>query len=255
LIGAGNVSWHLGRHLHKCGYEVLDVYSRTPEKAMTLAEELDASWSSEFNDIPAECDLYLLMVPDDAIAEVAASLSQNIPPNSLVMHTSGATPAGVLSPYFPRHGVFYPLQTFSQGREVDFTEVPLCLYTALPEDYPKVEQLAQTLVKNVYAIDDRQRAQLHLAAVFVNNFTNYLQFISREITSEHELSADLLQPLLRETIAKLDTLSPLQAQTGPAVRGDELSMNRHLKMLEKHPEWAEIYRLLSQGIQNEIANK
>lgn len=222
---------------------------------MTLAEELDTSWSSELDDVPAECDLYLLMVPDDAIAEVAASLSWYIPPDSLVMHTSGATPAKVLSSYFTRHGVFYPLQTFSKGREVDFTEVPLCLHTALPEDYTKVERLAQTLVKNVYAIDDRQRAQLHLAAVFANNFTNYLQFISRQITSKHELPVNLLQPLLRETIAKLDTLSPSQAQTGPAVRGDELTMNLHLKLLEKHPEWAEIYRLLSQGIKSEITNR
>jgi predicted short-subunit dehydrogenase-like oxidoreductase (DUF2520 family) len=255
LIGAGNVAWHLGHRLQACGYNISGVYSRSAAKAATLGKVLNCPSTTELAKVPNNADLYLLLVLDGNIGEVAEGLQKHISPASLVMHASGATPAGVLAPYFEHHGVFYPLQTFSKERALDFTEVPLCLYTAQEEDYQKVASLASVLVKNVYSVGDKQRAQLHLAAVFVNNFTNYLQYIGQEIAQKNQLPGALLQPLLRETIAKLDDLTPAAAQTGPAIRNDLPTVERHLDMLEEHPLWAALYKQLSLGIAQDLGEK
>jgi predicted short-subunit dehydrogenase-like oxidoreductase (DUF2520 family) len=252
LIGAGNVAWHLGQRLQACGYGISGVYSRSAAKANALGEVLGCPCYTQLTEVPAKADLYLLLVPDGQIGEVAKILQKHISPTSLVMHASGATPAGVLAPYFEHYGVFYPLQTFSKERVLDFTEVPLCLYTAQEQDYEQVASIARALVKKVYAVGDEQRAQLHLAAVFVNNFTNYLQYIGQEIAQENQLPGTLLQPLLKETIAKLDDLTPAAAQTGPAIRNDLPTIERHLAMLAQYPQWAALYKQLSQGIAQDL---
>ena len=252
LVGAGNVAWHLGQQLIRSGLSVTHVWSRSTDKAAALANKLGCPGSAAFQDIPPRAALYLIAVRDDAIASVANQLAKIIQGEAMVMHTSGATPSTVLAPYFPRYGVFYPLQTFSRDRELDFRNVPLCLFTAQEEDYPPVDALARLLVTEVYAVSDEQRAQLHLAAIFVNNFTNYLQHISRSLLREHGLPTGLVQPLLEETIQKLANLSPQEAQTGPAIRGDQATIGRHLAMLRHHPQWADIYAILTAGIQQDL---
>lgn len=252
LVGAGNVAWHLGQRIRACGFTISCVYSKSEASAAELGLLLDSPSTTVLDEVPTDAALYLLLVPDSKIIEIAASLQQHLSPSALVMHSSGATPAEVLAPYFKHYGVFYPLQTFSKQRALEFTEVPLCLYTAHERDYKKVALIANALVNNVYAVGDQQRAQLHLAAVFVNNFTNYLQYIGQEIAQENQLPGILLKPLLGETIAKLDHLTPAAAQTGPAIRNDAPTMERHLAMLENHPQWAALYRQLSQGIINEL---
>lgn len=255
LIGSGNVAWHLGHRFRACGYNIRCVYSRSIAKATALGKALNCASTTELTEVPPSADLYLLLVTDGKIDEVAKALQPHISPSSLVMHASGATPATVLAPYFEHYGVFYPLQTFSKERALDFTEVPLCLYTSQEQDYEQVEAIAKALVKNVYFVGDEQRAKLHLAAVFVNNFTNYLQYIGQEIAQENQLPGALLQPLLRETIAKLDDLTPAEAQTGPAIRNDLPTIERHLSMLKDHPLWAAVYQHLSEGIEKELRKK
>ncbi|PSR09361.1 MAG: DUF2520 domain-containing protein [Bacteroidetes bacterium] len=252
LVGAGNVAWHLGRQLAHCGLCVSYVWSRSAEKATALANHLGCPGGNTLQDIPPRAALYLIAVKDDAIAAVAATLAQVIAPGALVLHTAGATPSTVLSPYFSHYGVFYPLQTFSRDREVDFKTIPLCLFTAQQADYPAVANLARLLSTKVYAVSDEQRAQLHLAAIFVNNFTNYLQHISRSLLREHNLPEELVQPLLMETILKLQDLTPREAQTGPAIREDQATIERHLAMLHDHPQWADIYTILTAGIKHDL---
>lgn len=252
LIGAGKVAHALGKRLHETGYRISAIWSRSQSKAESLAQLLSSSGSTLFSEIPRDADLYLLLVSDQAIETVAQQLSKVLPSQALVLHSSGATPSTILAPYFDRYGVFYPLQTFSPGRELDFTRIPLCLHTARTEDYAEVEKIARTLSSSVYAVSDRQRLQLHLAAVFVNNFTNYLQFIAQELVQEHELPGELLLPLLEETIEKLQELPPSEAQTGPALRQDEVTIKRHLALLQEHPRWQELYQLLSEGIKKDI---
>jgi predicted short-subunit dehydrogenase-like oxidoreductase (DUF2520 family) len=132
---------------------------------------------------------------------------------------------------------------------VDFSNIPFCIDAVKKEDRILLQELAQLLSEKVFVITDEQRAVLHVAAVFVNNFSNHLFRIGEEILKDHEMSFELLLPLIRETVNKLDSLSPEEAQTGPAIRGDQTTIRRHLKLLKSYPEYQEIYRMLSEGIQ------
>ncbi|MCB0638022.1 MAG: DUF2520 domain-containing protein [Lewinella sp.] len=249
LLGTGKVGSALARQLVAQGLPLQWLWNRSEPAVQALADDLQLNWTTDLSELPAEADLYILAVRDDALPPLAAALARQLDKGALVVHTSGATPSAVLGAHFPHFGVFYPLQTFSPGREPDFHQVPLCVHAANDTDLVCLEQLAQRLSERVAVVDDRQRAILHVAAVFTNNFTNYLQHISQAILTDAGLATDLLQPLLQETIAKLDVLSPEQAQTGPAIRGDQATIERHLAWLAQYPEWREIYRLLSEGIE------
>ncbi|RMF03029.1 MAG: DUF2520 domain-containing protein, partial [Bacteroidetes bacterium] len=214
----------------------------------TIGQQLGATVCTNLAELPRNADLYILAVSDAGIAPLASRLKPYLATDVLVVHTSGATPASVLAPYFSHYGVFYPLQTFSRSREVEMQQVPFCLWAKESSDYTLLEAIARQLSKTVVEVDDAQRQYLHLAAVFVNNFTNYLQHISQTILAEQQLPEHLLRPLLRETIAKLDTLSAVEAQTGPARRADTATIQRHLALLQDRPQWAALYRLFSEQI-------
>lgn len=192
----------------------------------------------------AEADVYLIAVADGAIEAVAGYLQDK---TGLVAHTSGARDLGALRG-ISRKGVFYPLQTFSRERELDFGEIPLCLETGHPEDLPLLQKLAGSLSEQVLELDVRARRQLHLAAVFVNNFSNHMVYLGEALCREEGLAENLLRPLLRETFSKLETLSAYEAQTGPARRGDEVTRVAHLGRL-KDSLRKELYQLISESIQ------
>lgn len=242
------MAWHLGQQLQRTRAQVIHVHSRTASSARAVAERLDCAYGTDVGAIATDADLYLLAVSDGQIAAVTQQLAAHLPSGALVVHTSGATPSSVLSEYFARCGVFYPLQTFSKDRAVDFRQVPLCLLAQQPEDYRWLRALAAQMSDSVTAVSDAQRLRLHLAAVFVNNFTNHLQHISQSLVETEALPGELLLPLLRETIAKLDELPPAAAQTGPARRNDEATLERHLALLQATPDWQAVYQVLSDSI-------
>ncbi len=251
LIGAGKLATHLGLHLQKTGFSIQAVWSRTEASAQKLGDRLSCHWTTQFNDIP-EVALYIILVKDDAIASVAKQLVVGMNPQALVVHTSGAMPATILQDFFKRYGVFYPLQSFSEDVIPDFKSIPFCINANHEEDKIQLKQFAEQLSKAVYLITDEQKTQLHLAAVFTNNFTNYLQFISNKLLKEQQLPLSILQPLLNETVRKLSAISPMEAQTGPAIRGDNSTMEKHLELLNNYPEWAALYDLLSLGIRRDM---
>jgi len=248
LIGSGNLGRHLGIHLKQSGHRLLQVFSRALDKANDLAQRTGSQAVNQLSTLTPEASIYILAVSDDAIAEVGAQLSRRLPPDALVVHTSGATPSQVLAPHFKRYGVFYPLQTFSRNREIDMREVPFCLTASSEEDVTILEKLAQDLSRSVYRITDEQRAYLHLGGVWVNNFTNHLFHIGEALLKEQQLPFDLLRPLIRETAAKIQQQPPAAMQTGPAVRGDRATMERHRALLDERPDWKALYRLISESI-------
>jgi predicted short-subunit dehydrogenase-like oxidoreductase (DUF2520 family) len=248
LIGAGNVGWHLGCRLRECGLEVMQVFSRNLLKAKELGEKIGAAGTNDLDEITHDGDLYILAVHDDAIGEIAGRLAGGGLRGKLMVHTSGATPATVFDEILERYGVFYPLQTFSKARKADFTEIPVCIDAKLEEDRKMLTELARKISGRVYRISDEQRAVLHVAAVFVNNFTNHLFHVGHSILEKEGLPFELLLPLIRETVEKLEDGTPAQMQTGPARRGDESTIQRHLAFLEKYPEYREVYRQLTQNI-------
>ncbi|MCB0584438.1 MAG: DUF2520 domain-containing protein [Phaeodactylibacter sp.] len=248
LIGAGNVGYHLGRRLKATGIGVAQVFSRQGSKARELAEAVGAQPVTRLEEVRPAVGLYILAVSDDAIAEVAKKLVPVLAGDSAVVHTSGATPSAVLAPFFPKHGILYPLQTFSREREPDFQSIPICIYSPDAGLEEQLSALGRRISPNVHRIDDEQRATLHVAAVFVNNFTNHLFHIGQEILRKEQLPFELLLPLIQETVNKLEGHTPQAMQTGPARRGDGETIARHLAYLKKFPNFGEVYELLTKNI-------
>jgi len=247
LIGAGNMGTHLAKALKNADHEIVQVFSRTTARARRLADALNVSYTTKLTRIRPDADIYIIAVHDDAIGEVAAQL-QDIIPNQLVVHTSGSVASTVLQPHFERYGSFYPLQTMSVGKEVDFKRLPICTDAAQADDADFLYQLAQSLTPKVYKITDEQRRILHVAAVIVNNFTNHLYHIAQDILTQEGLDFDILKPLILETANKIQSASPKAMQTGPAARGDQEVIKKHQAYLEKYPEYREVYILITKGI-------
>jgi len=245
LIGSGNIATHLGAAFKNAGHRIVQVYSRTAQNAAMLAYHIGAEAIDELYNINPDTDIFIIAVADDAIAQIANELTKC---NKLIVHTSGATDLQTLLNFTANAGVFYPLQTFSKTKEVDFLTVPLCIEGADENITRILNELAQTISNNVYEIDSAQRRVLHLAAVFACNFPNYLYAIAEELLAEKNIQFDLLRPLILETAQKVQEHLPTDVQTGPAVRNDVKTMETHQKMLTDKPGLEKIYELLSQGI-------
>jgi predicted short-subunit dehydrogenase-like oxidoreductase (DUF2520 family) len=250
LIGAGNVAWHLGHRLREVGIDVVQVVNRSAEHGRALAGSLGADWTVDSSSISRKGELYILAIRDDAIASLAQELKNFLPENALVVHTSGGTPGAVLSASFRRHGVLYPLQSFSREQQVVWEDIPVCIDASTEADLQFLEKVARNLSPKVFKVTDDARAIVHVAAVFANNFPNFLFSVSELILENERLPFDLLRPLILETARKVQTRSPASMQTGPAVRGDDATIARHQQYLERYPELAELYRTLTLSIKS-----
>ena len=254
LIGAGNAGTHLGQKLYQEGFNIIQIFSRKAQKAKVLASKIQAESTHQISQIKKEGDLYIIAVSDNAIEHVAAALSKRIGKNKLVVHTSGATPTLLLKAHFKHYGSFYPLQTFSISRKVDFEKVPMCIDANSKRHQFLLTAIAEQLSEKVYPINDEQRAKLHVAAVFVNNFSNNLFAIGEQISQKENLPFEILKPLIQETVQKIQNHSPNKMQTGPAIRNDQNTIDRHLKYLQKEfPELVEVYETMTKSIQNKIS--
>jgi len=245
IFGSGNVATHLAAAFKNAGHKIVQVYSRSMNNAALLAYHVKAEAIDTLEAINAETDLFVIAVKDDAIGPIAQVLAKY---EKLMVHTSGATDLYTLLAFADNVGVFYPLQTFSKVKEVDFSKVPLCIEGADEKIAKQLTELAQTISNNVYQIDSAKRKILHLAAVFACNFPNYLYAIAQQLLARQHLDFDMLRPLILETAQKVQTRLPDEVQTGPAVRNDENTMAFHLQLLQHQPQFQELYTLLSQGI-------
>ena len=248
LIGTGNVARHLFNAFNRCDeIKVVQVLGRN-QKSLTYFGQYSKISSSFDKLVPA--DIYIIAVSDDALPTVSQSITNK---NGIVVHTSGSVPMDALSNH-ERRGVFYPLQTFSKDREIDFKKVPFCLEADQKEDLELLKRVAYLISGHVYEISSEQRKSLHLAAVFVNNFTNHLYQIGNSICEENKVPFDILKPLILETAHKIEDLSPYEAQTGPARRGDISTIEKHMEELV-NTNYMKIYELLSQSIEKEYQSK
>lgn len=167
---------------------------------------------------------------------------------ALLVHTAGSIPMSIWEGKTSRYGVFYPMQTFSKQREVDFRTIPFFIESNSSEDTELLKAIASVLSEKVYEATSEQRRSLHLAAVFTCNFTNHMYALAAELLKKYNLPFDAMLPLIDETARKVHELEPKQAQTGPAVRYDENVINKHLEMLADEPEMRELYQLVSENI-------
>ncbi|MDX9847161.1 MAG: DUF2520 domain-containing protein [Tenuifilaceae bacterium] len=248
LFGAGNVASQLGKSLVAIGHGVVQVVGRSEENAKKLAGELQCDFSTDVNRVDRSADMFILAVPDSVIADIVKEIG---PLQGLIVHTSGSTPMEVLSAVSPRHGVFYPFQTFSKHRDINLRDVPFCIEADNANDFAVLSELAKSLGGNPVEMDSRQRQMLHLAGVFSCNFVNHMLAISQMLAEENEFDFKLLKPLVVETIEKALAGNPLDAQTGPAVRGDSETIKKHVALLSRiDDDLRDLYLALSTSILN-----
>jgi predicted short-subunit dehydrogenase-like oxidoreductase (DUF2520 family) len=245
MIGSGNVSTHLAAALKNAGHRIIQVFSPNIGHASLLAYHVGAEATDDINTINAETDLYIIAVKDDAIANISKQLAGH---QRLIVHTSGATSLNTLSEITDKAGVFYPLQTFSKEKELDFRTVPLCIEGADENITKHLIELGQTISNNIYRVDSAQRKILHLSAVFACNFPNYLYYVAQNLLAKHDLDFNLLRPLIMETAEKVQQQFPVAVQTGPAVRNDVQTMAAHEQLLEDDVFLQNLYHLLSEGV-------
>lgn len=247
FIGAGNLAVNLAQALFCSGFEIMQVYSRTEESAKSLAEKVNAGWVTDLKEVILNASLYIVSIKDSALTELLQQIVSG-KDGALLVHTAGSIPMSVWKGKTTRYGVLYPMQTFSKQREVNFKEIPFFIEAAQREDVELLKAIASVLSDKVFEADSRQRRSLHLAAVFACNFTNHMYVLTADLLKKYGLPFEVMLPLIDETARKVHTLSPLEAQTGPAVRYDENVINKHLEILADEPEMKEIYRILSESI-------
>ncbi|MFK7785374.1 MAG: Rossmann-like and DUF2520 domain-containing protein [Crocinitomicaceae bacterium] len=244
IVGLGNVGSHLFDAFSREGIKVTHVYSRSKPSDHVLH---DAEWVKDPSELPTG-QLAIVCVPDDVIS----SILNKIPDDCPVAYTSGSV---ILSNLPKREslGVFYPLQTFTKGSPINIFEVPFFIESYEPEFASQLFDLAWKISRNVNYASSEDRKKLHLAAVFINNFTNHLAHISKSYLDQEELDFDHLKPLLKETARKLESQDPINIQTGPARRKDQEIINEHITALQD-PVQKEIYRLISKSIHQTYFN-
>ncbi|MDB5236070.1 MAG: hypothetical protein JWR44_3063 [Hymenobacter sp.] len=250
LFGSGRVASQLGPALVAAGHQILFVWSRSASTDLTA--RLPGAKALTGIEVPLPpADVYLLAVPDAAVAGLLAAITW--PAGALVVHLAGALPLAVFAAQpAVRGGVFYPLQTFSPGRAIDWLAVPLCIEASDLAAETTLLALAGSLSQHVLRLHSAQRLKLHVAAVFANNFTNHLLGIADALLAEAALPPALLAPLVRETVDKASVNPPFAVQTGPAVRRDAPTLAAHRTALAPHPAWLALYEQLTASIQAQL---
>lgn len=254
IIGAGNLAQHIASSFqNKDGVEILQIFNHRKTKAASgFAKHHHKELINNYKQLSTTADVYVICVKDDAIAEVVNNLMP-LKLKGLVVHTSGSMDLDVLKKVSPQTGVYYPLQTFTRKRAVNWQTTPVLIEGNTKAVRTALTSLAALVSDAVRPCSSQKRLQFHLAAVFACNFTNALYAVAFDLV-EQELSkkdTELLKPIMQQSFNKLQTISPKQAQTGPAMRNDKLVMNKHLGLLKEQKELSAIYKLISQLIINQ----
>lgn len=247
VVGAGNVASHIVPALKNAGYGISYIYAKNTINTRKLAAEVGAIYSTDIEEVVKDCDLLIISVNDDEIANIAQQLAGSKVP---VVHTAGSVSVDVLSKVSDKTGVLYPLQTFNIHRKLEFNTVPICVESECDEFHKELLAIAGKISDKVVAISQEQRLCLHIAAIFACNFTNHMYVLSKKILQTEGLDFELLKPLISETAQRIISASPEEVQTGPAIRGDFKILKKHQEWLEKNKDLLEIYKLLSYNIQN-----
>lgn len=244
IIGTGNVAFVLGRKLKKSGFIITQVFGRNAGDAATLAEELECSSCGLWEEISTDGDIYLVAITDKVLYELDQHLVLH---NQLVLHTAGSVPMKVLECVSMNFGVLYPLQSLRKEMDV-LTEIPFLVEGNNKKAAELAWSIAARLSSNVSVATDEERLKLHVAAVVVNNFTNHLYAVTENFCRQESVDFSMLHPLAMETAMRLAIKSPALLTTGPAIRKDEITINKHLDLLSAYPLFQKLYRQMTGSI-------
>ena len=239
IIGTGNVAWHLAHKLPLYGSCVVQIVGRNADKTQALALDIGADYSYDFSEIYPDADFYIYAVSDDSLSSVIESIKVK---NGIHIHTSGSADIAVFEGWQEQYGVMYPSQTFTIGKNIDFEKIAIFIEGNNAEISNKIESFAKTLSLKTFNSSSQMRCKVHLANVIASNFANALWAKTYDILKSEGLRfADISLPLIEETLDKLRYMPPQKAQTGPAIRGDNQTINKHLKLLAQDPKFAKTY--------------
>jgi predicted short-subunit dehydrogenase-like oxidoreductase (DUF2520 family) len=244
IIGTGHVATVLGRLCVARGHQVLQVYGRYQHHAESLAAELGAQPAWEPAQIRRKADLCIVALADAALADLGQWMPRV---DALVAHTAGSVPIDVLKPVSDRYGVLYPLQSLRKNQE-RLPDIPFLVQGSDREAEHQLRAFARSLGSDVHHAGESDRRKLHLAAVFTSNFANHLFARAQDYCRQEGVEFRMLLPLLEETVARMDKEDPANLQTGPALRGDNATIQAHLAMLAPYPEMRELYEILTKAI-------
>ena len=246
LIGSGNVATVLGRLIVKNNHQVCQVISRDAAHAKILADELGAGYADFDGSPDRTADLYIIAISDTALDNffVKGALSDKV-----VVHTAGSVSKDILKNFSGHYGVLYPLQTLRKEME-QIPPVPLLVDGSDEETTDYIEVFARSISGDVQRVNDEQRLKLHAAAVIVSNFTNHLYAIAEDFCGKENVDFNMLKPLILETAMRINQASPSKVQTGPAIRKDILTLDKHLRLFTAHPKLRTMYLRLTDSIMN-----
>ena len=245
IIGAGRLATHLGLAFFRKGLKVAQVYNRTADKGQKLAKKLGASFINDLSEVTLSADLYFLAVSDSVLEDLSSRLRLR---DKLVVHSSGTMGMEILTPISSNIGVFYPVQTFSHNKRINFRKVPVCIEGNTKFSVEQLEILAGKITDSVHYLNSDKRRILHLGAVFASNFTNFLYAVTEELLLAHDIPLTFRESLILKTAMNVRQGKLITSQTGPAVRGDDKVLDKHRMMLADHPEYLAIYNLISDNI-------
>ncbi len=244
-MGAGRVAGALCKELFQAGFRIDLIVSKTESGGRKLAASCGANWSSE-PVFPTSSGIIIVAVPDHQLVGVLHDLKSSR--GTIVAHTAGSFGLEVFPENIPEHGIFYPLQTFSVERKVDFKGLPFLIEAADNITLQLLTELANALGGKVYIVDSERRKIIHLAAVFACNFTNHMLTLGSELVKKAGFSFELLEPLIKETVLKALESGPANSQTGPAVRNDYNTLEKHMELLSFSPELQKLYNDMTSSI-------
>ncbi|MDM8003147.1 MAG: DUF2520 domain-containing protein [Bacteroidota bacterium] len=251
FIGAGNVAESLAAGLAAAGHTIVSVSSRNGVTAEALAARTGAEFRRDLV-VPEHCDLLLICVTDTVVAQVAAAAV--IPAKTVVAHTAGSVPLSALG-RTSGAGVLYPLQTFTKGFPPDLSKVPFFIEATDDRTLKILRETGESIGAGVWNCDSQKRKQMHVAAVFTNNFSNFMMTTGEMVAREAGIDPALLRPLMEETVRKAVRTGPEAAQTGPAVRHDTVTVKSHIELLSFSPQYQKLYRLVSRMITGHYRKK
>jgi predicted short-subunit dehydrogenase-like oxidoreductase (DUF2520 family) len=246
LIGSGNLGTNLGLTLHHHGYNIVQVISKNLDNAETLACKINAKFTNNISLRDTSCDTIIFAVSDDSISDL---LEGRYFDNTLLIHTAGSVNIDIFKGSSKNYGVLYPLQSFSKNKIADFMNAPVFIEGDNRFSFERIRQIAKTISSNVITADSEQRLKLHVAAVFASNFTNHMYSIANELIRDIPIDFVVFKPLIREISDKaIQTLDPDKCQTGPAVRNDRKTIEKHLSVLKDDVSLSELYKFMSNRI-------
>lgn len=244
IIGTGNAAFVLGRKLKKAGHSIIQVFGRNTMEASKLAYELDTRSTNYWNVVNKDADLYIIAVSDIAIEEVLNELKLS---DKTLVHTAASVPMEILKGHGAHYGILYPLQSLKKEMK-DVPDIPFIISASDDETLEMLDSLAHSMSDNVITANDELRTDIHIAAVFCNNFVNHLYDLADRFCKSEGIDFQLLWPLIIETAERIKTTEPARAQTGPAARKDEVTIKKHLQLLKKYPHLNKIYSILTESI-------